>query len=59
MVSRYAIKIDFSYVEWEGVAWIHLAQSTDNWQVLLNTVMNFRVLRGGAEETHVFHIRIT
>jgi hypothetical protein len=25
-VPRYAIKIDLNYVEWEGVAWIHLAQ---------------------------------
>jgi len=43
-MSRYAIKIDFNFVEWKGVAWIHLAQSMDSWQVFLNTVMNFRVL---------------
>jgi hypothetical protein len=28
--------------EWEGVDWIHLAQDTHHWQVLMNMVMNFR-----------------
>jgi hypothetical protein len=40
-VPRYAVKIDCSYVEWKGLAWIHLAQSTDNWQVLVHMVMNY------------------
>jgi hypothetical protein len=30
---------------WEGVDWIHLAQDKDEWQALVNTVMNLRVLR--------------
>jgi hypothetical protein len=25
---------------WEGVDWIHLAQDRDQWQALVNTVMN-------------------
>jgi hypothetical protein len=28
---------------WEGVDWIHLAQDTDQWQAVVNTVMNFQV----------------
>ena len=42
--SRYAIKIDLNFVEWKGLAWIHLARSMDSWQVFLNTVMKFRFL---------------
>jgi hypothetical protein len=29
---------------WEAVGWIHLAQDRDQWRVLVNTVMNLRVL---------------
>jgi hypothetical protein len=25
----------------DGVGWIHLAQDTDQWQALMNSVMNF------------------
>jgi hypothetical protein len=28
---------------WEGVEWIHLAQDRDQWQVIVNTVINLRV----------------
>jgi hypothetical protein len=28
---------------WEGVDWIHLAQDRDQWQALVNTVMNLQV----------------
>jgi hypothetical protein len=28
---------------WEGVEWIHLAQDRDQWQAVVNTVMNLRV----------------
>ena len=41
-VPRCAIKMDFNFVDWRCLAW--MAQGTDNWQVFLNTVMNFRVL---------------
>jgi hypothetical protein len=28
---------------WEAVEWIHLAQDTDWWRAVVNTVMNIRV----------------
>jgi hypothetical protein len=31
-------------IEWEGVDWIHVAQDTDQWRAVVNTVMNLRVL---------------
>jgi hypothetical protein len=31
-------------VEWEGVNWIHLAQDWNQWQALMNTIMNLQVL---------------
>jgi len=30
-------------IVWKGVDWIHLAQDTDQWRDLVNTVMNLRV----------------
>ena len=30
-------------VEWRGRDWIDLAQDTDGWGALVNTVMNFQV----------------
>jgi len=27
----------------EGVVWIHVPQDADQWQALVNTVMNFRI----------------
>jgi hypothetical protein len=27
-------------IGWEGVEWIHMAQERDQWQALVNTVMN-------------------
>jgi hypothetical protein len=39
------IKIDVMETELEGVDWIHLAQDRDQWQALMNTVMNLRVLQ--------------
>jgi hypothetical protein len=38
------IRMDFSEVSWKGVDWIHLARDRDQWRVLVNTVMNLRVL---------------
>jgi hypothetical protein len=37
------IRMDHQGIVWKGVDWIHLAQDTDQWQVLVNTVMNLRV----------------
>jgi hypothetical protein len=38
------IKMDLREIGWEGVDWIHLAQDTDQWRTLVNTVMKLRVL---------------
>jgi len=37
------IRMDLKKIVWEGVDWMHLAQNRDQWQALVNTVMNFRV----------------
>jgi hypothetical protein len=38
------IKMDLREIEWDGMDWIDLAQDRDQWRVLVNTVMNLRVL---------------
>jgi hypothetical protein len=38
------IKMDLRERGWGDVAWIDLAQDRDHWRVLVNTVMNLRVL---------------
>jgi hypothetical protein len=37
------IKMDLREIGWGG-GWIHLAQDRDRWRVVVNTVMNLRVL---------------
>ena len=37
------INTDLHEVEWRGRDWIDLAQDTDGWGALVNTVMNFQV----------------
>jgi hypothetical protein len=37
------IIMDVREVGWEGVNWIHLTQDRDQWQGLVNMVMNLRV----------------
>jgi hypothetical protein len=37
------IKMDITEIEFEGVDWIHLVQDRDQWQVLVNTIMNLLV----------------
>jgi hypothetical protein len=35
--------MDFRMIGWNGVEWIDLAQDGDQWNALVNTVMNLRV----------------
>jgi hypothetical protein len=37
------IRTDLREIGWEGVDWMHLAQDRDQWQAVVNTVMNLRV----------------
>jgi hypothetical protein len=37
------IRMDVTEVWWEFVDWMHLLQESDQWQALMNTVMNHRV----------------
>jgi hypothetical protein len=38
------IRIDLREIGWGRVEWIKLSQDRDRWRVLVNTVMNLRVL---------------
>jgi hypothetical protein len=38
-------RMDLREIRWVGVDWIHLAQSSDKWRALMNTVMNLRLPR--------------
>jgi hypothetical protein len=38
------IRMDLRKTGWGSVEWIHMAQDRDQWQILVNTVMNLRVL---------------
>jgi hypothetical protein len=35
------IRMNVREIGWEGVDWIHLAQGRDQWQTLVNMVINF------------------
>jgi hypothetical protein len=37
------IKIDLTKRGWDGMEWNYLAQVRDQWNALVNTVLNFRV----------------
>jgi hypothetical protein len=37
------IKMDLREVGWSNIDWIHLTQDRDQWQVLVNTVINLRL----------------
>jgi hypothetical protein len=45
MIRRWVdnIKMDLREIESDGIDCIDLAQDTDQWRVLVNTVMNLRV----------------
>jgi hypothetical protein len=34
------IRMDMRETEWKSVDWIHLAQDTDQWRAVVNTVLN-------------------
>jgi hypothetical protein len=36
-------RIDLTDIVWEGVDWMHLAQDRDQWQALVNLVMNLQL----------------
>jgi hypothetical protein len=35
--------MDIREIVWEGMDWIYSAEDTDQWRVVMNTVMNLRV----------------
>jgi hypothetical protein len=35
--------MDLKKMGWDGVDWMHLAQDMDQWQAVVNTVINLRV----------------
>jgi hypothetical protein len=37
------IKIELKEIEWNGMDWIHLAEDSNQWRIIVNTVMNFPV----------------
>jgi hypothetical protein len=37
------IRMELMEIRWEGVDWVHLAQERDQWQALVNMVMNHAV----------------
>jgi hypothetical protein len=37
------IKMGLREIKWDGMDWIELAQDSDQWRALVNTVMNLRV----------------
>jgi hypothetical protein len=37
------ITINLHGIVWDGMDWIDLVQNRNQWKVLVNTVMNFRV----------------
>jgi hypothetical protein len=42
-IDRKIIRMDLREIGWEGVDWIHLAQDRDQWQALVNMIMNPQV----------------
>jgi len=44
IVWKINVRIDLREIGWEDVDWMHLTQDSDQWRVLVNTVMNHRVL---------------
>jgi hypothetical protein len=36
-------RMDITEIELKGVEWMHVAQDSDQWRALVNTIMNRRV----------------
>jgi hypothetical protein len=43
------IKMDLREIEWDGVDWMDIAQDSDQWRALVNTVLNLRVPYNAAQ----------
>jgi hypothetical protein len=41
---RYLKETDLTEIGWEDTGWINLAHGGENWQIVINTVMNLQVL---------------
>jgi hypothetical protein len=39
---KFSIRLDLQEIGWEVVDWLHEPQDMDQWQVVINTVMNLR-----------------
>jgi hypothetical protein len=37
------IKMDLREIKWNGVDWFDMAQDSDQWRALVNTVLNLQV----------------
>jgi hypothetical protein len=37
------IRMDLREIGWEGVDWMHLAEDSDQWRAVVNTIINVRV----------------
>jgi hypothetical protein len=37
------VRIHFREIGWEGVDWMHMVEDRDQWQAVMNVVMNFWV----------------
>jgi hypothetical protein len=41
--------MDVREIRWDGMDWIDVAQDSDQWRALVNTVTNFRVAQNGGK----------
>jgi hypothetical protein len=41
---EYNVRMGLREIVWEGMDWMHLAQDRDQWQALVNVVMNLGIL---------------
>jgi hypothetical protein len=42
-IGRTILKCDLKELEYEGVDWLYMAQDSDHWRAVVNTVVNLRV----------------